>query len=352
MKKRQQIFELWKACFEDTEEFIRFYFDQKYQDENALVHEENQETVASLQMIPYPMTWAGIMIRTSYISGACTLPVARNKGIMTQLLTEAFRLMQQKGIDLSVLIPAEPWLYAYYGKMGYATIFKFSTETFYSCATLPIPDIRILFPENYSKELIQECYPYFSRHMSARPCCIQHPFEDFAGIVQDLYMSGGQLVTAHTPDTGKISGIAMVQPMENKIWISEMFFDSENVRETLLRSIEKHGDNKPVIYRTPPRETDATCAGMARIIDAGKMLAHYAAHNPEKSFTLHLTDQQIPENEGLYSLSNGICNKTEKINGRLNFNMDIAALTLALFGQHTETTTFPRQYPYMNLMFD
>lgn len=351
MKKRQQVFELWKACFEDTEEFISFYFDRKYQDENALVYEENKEAIASLQMIPYPMTWAGTMIRTSYISGACTLPVARNKGIMTQLLTEAFRQMQQKDMDISSLIPAEPWLYAYYGKMGYATVFKFSTETFHSSATSPTPGIQISFPENYSENLIQECYPYFSQHMSARPCCIQHPFEDFAGIVQDLYRSGGRLVTARLA-AGKISGMAMVQPMENQIWISEMFSDSESIRETLLRSIEKYGDNKPVICKIPPRETDATCAGMARIINAGKMLSHYAAHNPEKSFTLRLTDTQLPDNNGFYTLSNGICSKTEKRIGHLDFNMDIAALTLALFGQTARTTTFTPQHPYMNLMFD
>lgn len=352
MKKKQQFLELWKACFEDTEEFIRFYFDQKYQDENTLVYEDNGEAVAALQMIPYPMTWANTVINTSYISGACTLPIARNKGVMKKLLAEAFRQMQQKDIAISVLIPAEPWLYEYYQKMGYATVFKYSIETFDTTATPITPDVYISFPDNCNQELLEKCYPYFSRHMSERPCCIQHPPEDFTGIVQDLYMSGGRLVTIESKDSGEITGMAMALPVEDKVWISELFYDSASLREALLLSVEKYWKNKPIVCRIPPRGTNTICAGMARIINAAQMLALYAAHYPERSFSLQLTDPQLPENNGFYILSNGICKKTEKADRHFDFKMDAATLVQALFGQHTETTTFPQQHPYMSLMFD
>ena len=41
MNKKQQVMELWRRCFEDTDEFIRFYFERKYSDANSLIYEEN-----------------------------------------------------------------------------------------------------------------------------------------------------------------------------------------------------------------------------------------------------------------------------------------------------------------------
>ena len=69
--KKQAVMELWRLCFDDTEEFIRFYFEKKYREENALVFwDEQGAAIAALQMPPYPMTFAGRQIVAGYISGA------------------------------------------------------------------------------------------------------------------------------------------------------------------------------------------------------------------------------------------------------------------------------------------
>ena len=49
--------ELWRRCFEDTDEFIRFYFERKYSDANSLIYEKNGKALSALQMLPYPMRW-------------------------------------------------------------------------------------------------------------------------------------------------------------------------------------------------------------------------------------------------------------------------------------------------------
>ena len=102
--------ELWRRCFEDTDEFIRFYFERKYSDANSLIYEENGKALSALQMLPYPMRWENVTVNTSYISGACTLPDVRNRGFMTLLLQNALQEMYDRGIAFSTLIPAEDWL--------------------------------------------------------------------------------------------------------------------------------------------------------------------------------------------------------------------------------------------------
>ena len=113
---------LWRICFNDTEEFIRFYFERKYKDENTIGIEENGQIVSVLQMLPYTMTWNQQEVPVSYISGASTHPDARNKGLMQKLLTEAFFTMKNQKFIFSILIPQEDWLYDYYSQAGYVPV--------------------------------------------------------------------------------------------------------------------------------------------------------------------------------------------------------------------------------------
>ena len=86
MDKKQQIVNLWRTCFGDSEAFISLYFDRVYKDENAMTIEKDGKIVSALQIVPYTMTYLGTEISVGYISGACTTPEERGQGLMRQLL--------------------------------------------------------------------------------------------------------------------------------------------------------------------------------------------------------------------------------------------------------------------------
>ena len=349
--KRQKAISLWKTCFDDTDEFVQFYFDRKYRDENTLLHEENGQAVAALQMIPYPMTWAGTTLQASYISGACTLPEARNKGIMTRMLAEAFRIMYRRGIDLSFLIPAEPWLYGYYRKTGYAPVFEHTWET-YTPAVPASAVVSLNIPTAYSESLAKDCFPFFSREMQKRGCCIQHPYDDFVTILQDHYASGGHLLIAtEKMENSFITGLAFALPAENEIQISEVLGESPEVRAQLLDAASRLW-NGPVIWKRPAQQGKSEKGGMARIIHAEKMLVRFAASHSHAEFTLQLTDPLLPDNNGYYTISGGYCYKKKNIEKENSVYMDIFTLTQALLGGLPEYPAFPRQHPYLSLMLD
>lgn len=353
--KKQQVIALWRTIFNDTEEFIRFYFDRKYRDEDALVYEENGEPLAALQMLPYPMTWAGTEINTSYISGACTLESARNKGFMKKLLTDAFSVMKAREIVLSTLIPAEFRLFDYYGKLGYATVFSYSLERY----TLPTGDktptgIATTAIENH-EQTIRKLYPWISGQQKKHSCAIQHTLEDFEIIVQDLYLSGGKLITA-TDSKGKLCGVAFANSDKNHVWTNELLYDSDFAKQALLYKIAEIFGTNQIVCTEPSSGKDRISQGMARIVDAGQMLTYYARRYPEKSFSLQLTDHQIADNCGYYMLDKGHCSKPNYI-GKTDFQMDISTLTQALLGYETAQIaaifTVPgSRLPFMNLMLE
>mgnify|MGYP000214160018 CR=1 FL=1 len=95
---REKVKNLWKLCFNDSEEFTELYFRLRYNNDINIAIQSGEEVIAALQMLPYPMTFEGEDIHTAYISGACTHPDYRNRGVMhelviTSLCTDATSIM-------------------------------------------------------------------------------------------------------------------------------------------------------------------------------------------------------------------------------------------------------------------
>lgn len=74
MMIKEQVKALWKVCFDDSEEFVEMYFRLRYKTEVNVAIKSGDEVISALQMLPYPMTFGGETVQTSYISGACTHP--------------------------------------------------------------------------------------------------------------------------------------------------------------------------------------------------------------------------------------------------------------------------------------
>ena len=170
---------MWKTCFEDTDEFIDLVFTDKYRHENTLIYFENGVAAASLQMYPYSITFYGQEIPFYYFAGLCTLPEYRKRGYMEQLIKKAFSVMQDRKIPLSILIPAEDWLYGFYAKYGYEKVFDKGVNL------VPIREIIDLYPDNMS-----EAYLEFESLFRNRDFCVQKSFTDFETIVEE-YSSDG-----------------------------------------------------------------------------------------------------------------------------------------------------------------
>lgn len=165
---KEQVKSLWKLCFDDSEAFIELYFRLRYNNEVNLAIQSGEEVIAALQMLPYPMTFCNKIVPTSYISGACTHPDYRAKGVMRELLSQSFARMLRNGVLFSTLIPAEPWLFGYYAKTGYTPAFRISHKVF-SLSELTIDQLSYDLNAFSSVRLVTG---YFSRKLSLHPASI------------------------------------------------------------------------------------------------------------------------------------------------------------------------------------
>ena len=238
---KSQLIDLWRTSFNDSEEFIKLFFDRVYKKENALFIEKNGKIVSALQMLPYVMTYYGKEISVNYIYGACTLPSERGQGLMRQLIQKAFEVMESRKVALTVIIPADPWLFDYYRDLGY-------TESLYN---------------------------FFNKKQRERICYVLHGYDDFVTILRELQMSGGQMLTALNIQEEPI-GMIFFYPVGDYIYVKELMYDNDNIKNLLLQEATTQSKVEKAVCRTPFTGPGTFPLGMARVLDRDRLIHHWA----------------------------------------------------------------------------
>lgn len=170
---RQQVYDMWKTVFGDSDEYMEIYFREKYRNENTLIYFESGKAVSSLQMLPFDFSFHGSEIPVAYFSGLCTLPEARQKGFMGSLIKKSFGEMDEKGIPLAILVPQDKTVMKFYRQFGF-------TQTFN--AGIPLPNLQKIMVES---ENLPNAYEIFDSFFRQRDMTVQKTPDDFRAIVEE-----------------------------------------------------------------------------------------------------------------------------------------------------------------------
>lgn len=353
-KLKNEVKYIWKTCFpDDTDEFIHFYFKEKYKNENTLVYLSEGKAVACLQMLPYAMTFYGKLIPTAYISGAATLPAYQNKGIMKALLVYAFHEMSRRKIPLTTLIPQEDWLIRFYEKAAYTPAFEYAQEEIKYHELIPHTDsieIRMLTPNN-----IKEAYRFYSDYFSNINLCIQKSFQDFKTIVDSYALDQGQVLTAY--ENRKIVGICFVSQDQSTVVVKDLIGTEDTLLEYIFR---QYGCRNIKLHKPVSLKENYRFKGMARIVNPQPLLNIYAAAYPQLSLIFSINDNDISQNNAKYIIHKGECQKIDASETYVSvkeYSVNIDLLTKILLGYHlwecpSDYAVFPPAHPYMSLMLE
>jgi predicted acetyltransferase len=350
--QKQNIIDCWKTAFpNDSEAFVNFYFEKKYKNENTLLYFKD-DLAASLQMLPYKMSYYKHRINTAYISGAMTLPQYRNRGLMGNLLIHAFGEMRKRGDILTTLIPQEPWLIGFYKKFGYTPCFEYELTAINSNDYPKSPD-KMQFKE-YEHTDFENVYRFHKRYFSEQNLCIQKSQADFSIMIEECQTFEGNVYLLI--DKAETVGLCFCFSSNGKIILKDCIAKDENYRYYFLSKLMQKFGNQPVFLYSPVAEASKSeVLGMARIIDAPKLMTLFAKAHPHLEFSVKIEDGSILENNITLSVSNG---KVAVINSQtVDFELSIEKLTQLLLGFRISSlegkyAIFPQQHPYMSLMLE
>lgn len=113
--------ELYNLVFEDGEQYTRFYFEQRRNKAHSLTTIIDGQVVALASYVDLAISDGKNNYKTALISGVCTHPDMRGKGVMQILLDNLLEQLQTLQYDIALLSPVKD---NYYKKYGFESLIK------------------------------------------------------------------------------------------------------------------------------------------------------------------------------------------------------------------------------------
>ncbi len=290
----------WEVCFEDPKAFIDWNFAENFSCADTLIAEADGVPASNLQLMPHRIQLGRFTYDINYVSGVATLPQFRNRGLVRELFTFAFPVMQEREQPISLLVPFD---YGFYEKFGYRKCYN---KTYFYADTLPERN----YLKDLSEELIESLDRIYRIEMQNRNGYALRTPLDWRKILTDLLLlSEGSVLL-------EPEGYALIAPRK------EGGFE---IHEKCGKcSLNLRQEEKPF--------------AMARIVDARRLLAD-SAEDFDRSVRLRIQDSQIPENNFTCRIANGTLTPCEEF----DISLDIKELAPLLFASGKE--------PYLNMIF-
>lgn len=351
MNKKEEVKKIWTECFDDSREFVEMFFSRVYKDSDALVLERGGKVVSSMLLQPYSMKFQGTEVTTGYICGAGTRRAARGNGYMSELMVEALNTALERGFMTCSLIPAHDWLYFYYDRFDFSTVYYYDPQRFTS--------LHAFTPEgNYTRvedPYLPEVYEAFHTFEMNRQCAVLHSQRDFLNILDDLSHDGGIFVAVRD-ESGTVAAIGCAAPAAGRLLVKELLGGSEDAKEAVLEVMRNEFPDIPVSVYTPADTVGRKpySRGMARIVNAPLCLGVIAAANPKFRCKIRINDRLMPYNSHTYIIKEGLCTIDAGYTGKLDFDVNADTFNRIVFSSAAigDVLDFPSERPYMSLMLD
>jgi predicted acetyltransferase len=259
---KPELKQMWKLCFEDSDEFIRFYFDKIYRNQESLVllDKDHKIPLAFLQIIPYQIKIGKNIYEAGYISGAMTHPECRKKGYMQQLLNAAFSEMKKRNYTFTFLIPQEDWLFDFYVKSGYEKAFPKSRTEIDLTSDNKINFQSVKTFNDLSKIPTGKLYHLYSGFLMQKTNVVLKTQAQFALMLEDLFLDKGCVFYTEN------EGIALAAPFGDKIIIKEMFCSNEIAKQTLLNKVKTFFNSNQIILINNSSNKNEYFYGMIKLL--------------------------------------------------------------------------------------
>ena len=112
---KDQVVSVWNYCFEDGEDFVKYYFENVYDENNTIIIEENDEVLSALQLNKYTIDLRDNKYDVSYVVGVSSKPEVRGIGYMKHLMAYTLEELYKNGEIVSLLMAIDYRLYKRYG---------------------------------------------------------------------------------------------------------------------------------------------------------------------------------------------------------------------------------------------
>ena len=335
----------WKDSFKDSEEQIKFYFDNIYNEKNYLVLEDNSKIVSSLHENDYTFNFNNESIKSKYIVGVSSDITMRNKGYMSKLLISMLENSKKKSMLFVFLTPINPKIYRKFGFEYFSNIeyYNFIVE---ELANFKFPKDNYSYIEINEKNknlYLDDLIKIYNFNMKDNFCYLERDNFYFNKILKEA--NSDEMKTFILYKNKVASAYIIFGLYEENIEIREcMALDSISYKE-ILALIYGYRDYYKNVTLASPNSSNIEFLFdnqlniekiikpfmMMRLLNPLSIFKNLKLEN--SNIKIYIEDKILKENTGLYSLNNEISfsNITEE-KASYNLKINIADLVFLITG--------------------
>ncbi|NLA83434.1 MAG: GNAT family N-acetyltransferase [Clostridiales bacterium] len=336
---------IWEYCFDDTPEFVDFYFSTCFLPDNTLVFENNRQIQSCLQLLPYTIFLRCKKFPVSYIVGVATLPEYRGQGVIRLLLKEAGRILEVRSNYISILLPFQ---YEFYRKYGWEVCYDL---LIYNNIEPPVRHRKSKIISNIEKGRLRrvnisndltklnKCNNKFMKRFHGY---ILRSSKDWCKVLRDIELDKGFAYMYECDED--TYGYILYTIKDNILTVQELVYMNPETKTALLQLVYSHMGQVSKIRRIAPYwDTEYLLMEDARGRLQKETFVMGRIHNvigtltgipyEGDDFVIHVYDCFYKENNGCYSVRsyNGTA-IVEKVQEKPSICLDINTLTQLLWG--------------------
>ena len=308
----------WKDSFKDSEEQIKFYFDNVYNGKNYLVLEDNSKIVSSLHENDYIFNFNNKSVNSKYIVGVSTDITMRNKGYMSKLLISMLENSKKKSMPFVFLTPINPIIYRKFGFEYFSNIeyYNFSVEELTNFK-LPSNNYSYIEINEENKNLyLDALIKIYNSNMKDDFCYLERDNFYFDKILKEANSDGMKTFILYK---NKVASAYIIFSLyEEKIEIRECLALNSISYKEILALIYGYRDYYKNINLASPNNSNIEFLFdnqlniekivkpfmMMRILNPLSIFKNLKLKN--SNIKIYIEDRILKENTGLYSLNNEI----------------------------------------------
>ena len=335
----------WKDSFKDSEEQIKFYFDNIYNEKNYLVLEDDSKIVSSLHENDYIFNFNNKSIKSKYIVGVSSDITMRNKGYMSKLLISMLEISKKKSMPFVFLTPINPKIYRKFGFEYFSNIeyYNFSIEELVDFK-LPNGDYSYIeINEENKKSYLDDLVKIYNFNMKDNFCYLERDKFYFDKILKEAISDEMKIFILYK---NKVASAFIIFGLyEENIEIREcMALDGLSYKE-ILALIYGYRDYYKNLSLASPNNSSLEFLFenqlniekivkpfmMLRILDPLAIFKNLKLEN--SNIKIYIEDKILKENTGLYCLDKEIkfSNITEE-KASYDLKIDIGDLVFLITG--------------------
>ena len=335
----------WKDSFKDSEEQIKFYFDNIYNEKNYLVLEDNSKIVSSLHENNYIFNFNNESIKSKYIVGVSSDITMRNKGYMSKLLISMLENSKKKDMPFVFLTPINPKIYRKFGFEYFSNIeyYNFSIEELANFK-LPNNDYSYIEINEKNKTLyLNDLIKIYNFNMEDKFCYLERDNFYFDKILKEAISDEMKAFILYK--NKKACAYIIFGLYEENIEIREcMALDSLSYKE-ILALIYGYRDYYKTVSLASPNNSNLEFLFenqlniekvikpfmMLRILNPLAIFKNLKLEN--HNIKIYIEDKILKENTGLYSLNNEISfSNSNEEKASYDLKIDITDLVFLITG--------------------